>query len=174
MKKGDAASVRPRHRRLVDQSKALLLQFFQLGFDVVDAQADVVNPLATLLDELRNRGVGAGGLEQLEVRIADGEKRGAHALCDHGLDVIDGQAEGLVDFRILDGSNSDSYVVEYWLHTPRASAPQMCLCSCVCSRAVTRSASIHSASVFISNSPHTGEKSTFSSRLSSTTRLAKS
>src|SRR5687767_9478201 len=42
--------------------------------------------------------------------------------------------------------------------TPFTSAPQMCLCSCVCRRAGTRSASIHSASGFISSSPHTADK----------------
>src|SRR5687768_10397601 len=74
MQEGHAAAVRSRHRGLVRQPVALRFQTLQVLLDVVDAEAEVVDPFAALLDELRDRGVGRGGLEQLEVRVADGEE----------------------------------------------------------------------------------------------------
>src|SRR5438270_358858 len=176
MEEGDAAAMRSRHRRLVDEAIAVLLEARQMGLDVVDAETEVVDALAALLDVLGDGRIGVARLEELEIGVADGEEGGADFLRLDGLDVLDRQAEVEVDFfRGVNRLHRDADVVEL-RHTPRVSAPQMCLCNCVCSRAGTRSASIHSASDFISISPHTGEKSTVQrprSR-SSTTRRAQS
>src|SRR5204863_22946 len=100
--------------------------------DAVDAETDVMDPFAAFLDELRDRRVGAGRLEQLEIRVTDGEERGLHALRLDDFDVIDRQAEGFVDLRRVERFDGDADVIEYrFVHTPRTSAPQMCLCSCV-------------------------------------------
>ena len=107
MQERHAASVRARNGRLVDQAEARFFEARQVRFDVVDAQADVVNPFAAPLDEPGDGRLRGGRLEQLETRIADGEERGANSLRLDGLDVIDGQAEGLVDLRRVDGSNGD-------------------------------------------------------------------
>src|SRR4029078_4165117 len=93
VEEGHAAAVRPRHRGLVDEAVAALLQPRQVLLDVLDAEADVVDALAALLDVLGDGGVGARRLEELEIRVADGQKRGADLLRLHGLDVLDMQAE---------------------------------------------------------------------------------
>src|ERR1044071_4819803 len=176
MEEGDAAAVRARHRRLVDEAIAALLEAGEVRFDVVDAEADVVDAFTALFDELGDRRVCAARLEQFEVGISNRQERSADFLRLDRLDVLDFQPEVLVDFlRRVERLYSNADVVEL-RHTPRASAPQMCLCSCVCSRAGTWSASIHSASDFMSISPQTGEKSTVQRpRLrSSTTRRAQS
>ena len=76
-----------------------------MRFDVFDAKADVMNPFAALLDELRDRRVVAGRLEQFEIRIADGKECGAHFLRGDILDVIDVQAERFVDLHRFDGAD---------------------------------------------------------------------
>ena len=62
---------------------------FGARFDVVDAEADVVDPLAALLDVLGDGRVGAARLEELEVRVADGEEGRADLLRVDALDVRD-------------------------------------------------------------------------------------
>src|SRR6185369_8594282 len=69
VQKCDAAAVRSRHRRFVDEAEALLLQACELRLDVRDPEADVVNPLAALVDEFRHRGVGREWFQQLDVRV---------------------------------------------------------------------------------------------------------
>src|ERR1051326_8908477 len=137
MQERDATSMRARHRILVDETETLLLEVREMRVDVVDAETDVMNPFAAFLDELRDRRVGAGWLEQFEIRIADTQKRGLHALRLDDFDVIDGETEGFVDLCGFDRTNRDADVIEHRLsafcflfsafsHTPVTSAPQMC------------------------------------------------
>src|SRR6185436_2536089 len=171
MEKRDAASMRARHRRLVDQAIPFRFQSREMRLDVVDAEADVMDPFAAFLDELRDRRVGAGRLEELEVGVADGEEGRFHFLRLDRFGVLDRQAEGLVDLRRVERLHRDADVIELGHQTPVTSGPQMCLCNCVWKRAGT-----WSASNFMSIVPQTGEKSTVQRwrRFSSTTRFAHS
>src|SRR5207253_822608 len=54
----DLRAARADLRRLVDHRSALRLQRRDRRLDVVDLDADVVQPLATLLEELRHAAVG--------------------------------------------------------------------------------------------------------------------
>src|SRR5947207_15686600 len=99
MEKRHSASMRARYRRLVDQPESLLLQTREMRLDVRDPEADVMDAFAALLDELRHRRIGRQRLEQLEVRVADIDERGLHALRRDVLDAVDFQSECFVDFR---------------------------------------------------------------------------
>ena len=68
----------PGPRLLVDQPHAARLELRQRRVDVVDAQRDVMQARAALLDELRDRRVGRRRLEQFERRLAD-RRRNARA-----------------------------------------------------------------------------------------------
>src|SRR5688500_9631340 len=127
MKEGHPASVGARNGRFVDQSKPSILQSFQVFLDVVDAEADVMNPLATLFNEPADWRIGRYGLEQLDIRVADREEGSLHALRVDCLDVIDVEAEGAIDLRRFNRADGDADVVKdwfvHWTHqTPRASA----------------------------------------------------
>src|ERR1051325_9688791 len=73
VQKGDAAAVRARHRSVVDEAVAALFEPREVLLDVLNAQADVVDALAALLDVFGNG-------------RADGEERGADLLRLHGLE----------------------------------------------------------------------------------------
>ena len=70
MDERDERAVRAGPRLLVDQPHAARLQLRERRVDVVDAQRDVMEPGPALLDELRDRRVGRGRLEQFERRLA--------------------------------------------------------------------------------------------------------
>src|ERR1043165_2921073 len=70
MEERHAAAVRARHRRLVDEAVAALLEAGQVRFDVVDTEADVVDPFPALLDVLGDRPVGARPLQDPPVSTA--------------------------------------------------------------------------------------------------------
>ena len=72
---------------------AARLQLRERGADVVDAQRDVVQPGAALLDVLRDRRLRRGRLEQLEARLADRDEVRAHALRRDLLGRLDLEAE---------------------------------------------------------------------------------
>ena len=55
-------------RRLVDQLDTLGFQLRESCFNVVDSDRDVMQALAVLLDELGDRAVGTGSLQQLDLR----------------------------------------------------------------------------------------------------------
>src|SRR5207253_7603609 len=75
MQESHAASMRAGHRRLVDQSKSLLLQSLEMGLEICHTKADVMDALAAFRDELRDRRFRRKRLEQLEIRIADIDER---------------------------------------------------------------------------------------------------
>ena len=59
---------------------AARLELRERRVDVVDAQRDVMQARAALVDVLRDRRVGRRRLEQLELRLADRHEVRAHAL----------------------------------------------------------------------------------------------
>ena len=77
---GDQRAFGAGPRLLVDQPRASRLQLRERGADVVDAQRDVVQARAALVGVLRDRRIGRGRLEQLQLRFADRQKVGADAL----------------------------------------------------------------------------------------------
>src|SRR5260370_15891829 len=133
-----------------------------MPFEIRYAKTDVMDSLAAPFYESSDRRIFRHRLQQFQVGVADADESRLHALRLDALDVIDGEAEGGVDAGGVEGADRDADVVEsrFDHQTPPASAPQMCLCNCVCSRAGRRSASIHSASDLRFISPHTGEIST--------------
>src|SRR5690349_8942649 len=76
MQKRDAASVRARHRRLVDQSIALLFQAIEVRLQVRHPKADVMDAFPALVDEFRDRRVGPERLKQLQMGLANIQKGG--------------------------------------------------------------------------------------------------
>src|SRR6266852_30895 len=133
-----------------------------MPFEIRYTKTDVMDSLAAPFDEPSDRRIFRQRLEQFQICVADPDESRLHPLRFDALHMVDGEAEGGVDTGGVEGAYRDADVVEnrFDHQTPRASAPQMCLCNCVCSRAGRRSASIHSASDFRFISPHTGESST--------------
>ena len=62
----------------------------------------MVDAFPSLLDELRHGRLRPRRLEQLDARVARGEKRGAHALGLDGLDVLDRETERFIDLCRLE------------------------------------------------------------------------
>src|SRR2546430_75312 len=122
----------------------------------------VIRSRLASFDESADRRIFRYRLEQFQIRIADADESGLHTLRLDGLDRVDREAEGRVDAGGFERPDRDADVVESGFdhQTPRASAPQICLCNCVCSRDGRRSASIDSASDFKFISAHTGDIST--------------
>ncbi len=67
-------------RRLVDQPDAGRLQLGQRRVDVIDRERHVMQPGAALLEELRDRRLGRGGLEQFEQAFTGRQEVRAHLL----------------------------------------------------------------------------------------------
>jgi hypothetical protein len=78
----------------VDQLDALLLQAIEHRVDVVHGVGDVVQALATSLDELADRRLGPKWAKQLDVAFADVEEDSLDTLGLDGLAVRDGHPEG--------------------------------------------------------------------------------
>src|SRR5262245_37318689 len=92
MDEGHAAPSRPHARRLVDERDAVRLQGGERGLDVVHEDAHVMEAGA-LLQELRDDRAGVGGLQELQVRLADGQERRLHLLGGHVVHRLDLEAE---------------------------------------------------------------------------------
>ena len=160
MQKGNARTLGAGYRRLVDQTKSLSLEILEMLLEIRHPKADVMDSFTAFLDEFRHGRIWRQRLEQLEIRITNRNERRLDALRLHAFHTIDGEAEGGVNAGGIEGFHRDPNMIQNRFHTPRASAPQMCLCNCVCSRAGRRSSSIHCASDFKSISPQTGDRST--------------
>src|SRR5664280_1744675 len=70
-------------RRLVDQLDALGFQLRKSCVDVVDPDRDVVQALTVLLQELGDRALRTGRLQQLDLRVAHGQERRFQFLLRH-------------------------------------------------------------------------------------------
>ena len=107
-------------RLLVDQLDAARLELRQRGANVVDAQRDVMEARAALLDELRDRRLGRGRLEQL--RGSDCWPTGtkcARTCCDaHLLGRLDLEPERVAIERERGGEilHGDADVIEDSFH----------------------------------------------------------
>ena len=71
-------------RRVVDQVGAGARELLEGGPHVGDLVRDVMHPRPALGEEPPDRGVVAGGLEQLDPAFADPERGRAHTLAVHG------------------------------------------------------------------------------------------
>jgi hypothetical protein len=80
-------------RLLVDEPRAARLQLRQSGGDVVDAQRDVMEAGAALLDVPRNRRIGRRGLEELKLRLPHRNEVRANALRGHVFRCFYGKTE---------------------------------------------------------------------------------
>ena len=119
MEKGDTGAVCTRHRLLVDQLHPLLLQLCQGLLDVRHLQGDVVDPLAAILEELRDRGVILGGLEKLETRFTHREKCHPHLLRLHLVGRRDFESDPVLENGqgFLHVLHSDSDVADLLYHS---------------------------------------------------------
>jgi hypothetical protein len=80
VEEADPHPVDPRPGRLVDEPDPLPLRVRQGGGGVADLEAEVVDPLAVLLDELSHRAVGGGRLDHLDRALPHAEDGGADLL----------------------------------------------------------------------------------------------
>jgi hypothetical protein len=79
MQKGNASG-QPLARRHVEQRDALAPERGEILIHARGPEAQVMQPLSPLGEEARDSGVGGRRLEQLDLAVAGGEQRGAHAL----------------------------------------------------------------------------------------------
>src|SRR5271165_6904762 len=96
-------------RRLVDHPHSRLLELADAGLDVLDGVGDVVQPLAFLVDESRNRTRGVGRLEQFETDVADPEEADPDFLVGDLLDALVHSSESLLVERTLGVDRTDGY-----------------------------------------------------------------
>ena len=93
MHERDQRPFRSAARLLVDQARAAGLELRHRRLNVVDPQRDVMQPRAALVHVARDRLVGRGRFEQLELRLADRDKMRADLLRGHLLRGFDLEAE---------------------------------------------------------------------------------
>ncbi len=102
MQEGDQLAASAIEGLFVNQPHARARGLFELAFDVVGAEGDVMDAAGRILfEELGDRAFRVGGLEQFEMHFADGKERGAHLLRGDFFAVFAFQAEGF--FVIGDG-----------------------------------------------------------------------
>src|SRR6266540_28224 len=101
-------------RLLVEERRALRLERRHRLRDVRHLQADVVEPLASLLDRLRHRAVRSGGGDELDAPAAVTEDRDAHLLGGHLLDLGELEAVDVAEqlHRGVEVGDEDGDVVE--------------------------------------------------------------
>src|SRR5271166_120843 len=115
-------------RRLVDHPHSRLLELADAGLDVLDGVGDVVQPLAFLVDESRDRTRGVGRLEQFEADVADPEEADPDFLVGDVLNALIHSPESLLVERTLgvDRTDGNSNVIDgfdgfhdrSWLYGP--------------------------------------------------------
>src|SRR5512135_1482841 len=110
----DPHVMRTRPGCLVDHPQPRLLQLGDPGLDVLDGEGDVVEPLAPLVQEGRDRAGRVGRFQQFEPDVADPEEPDADFLGGDLLDVLEDRPEGALIERPmgLDGADRDSDVVD--------------------------------------------------------------
>ena len=121
VQEGDAQALGALARGLVDKADAQFLGLFQVAFDVLDAEGDVVHAAApvVVLDELGDGAFGAGGLQKFDFGLAAAQESGLHFLVG---DFFDGVALGAKQFfkernGLVQARDGDSNVFNVrWLH----------------------------------------------------------
>src|SRR5262249_11559267 len=97
----------------VDQPEAAAGEVRERGLEVLDGEADVVDALAPLRQELRDRRVLRGGLEQLDPALPHRQERGRDLLRRHVLALALGEAAGAVGVEgRVDRGDGDAEVVD--------------------------------------------------------------
>ena len=87
MDEGDLLAATAAPRLPVDQLGTLRLEVGQGGVDIGDGKRDVVQTLATPLEEAADRGIGSERLQQLHEGPTDRDHRLFHSLVVHHLAV---------------------------------------------------------------------------------------
>jgi hypothetical protein len=95
MKEGDPAVTDPAPGLLVDQPEPAGAALLESHVHVGTAIGGVVEPRTALGEEAPDRRVVAQRLKQFDVRVADAQKRGLHALVGDGLAVLQRHSETL-------------------------------------------------------------------------------
>ena len=113
-------------RRVVDQVGAGARELLEGGPHVGDLVRDVMHPRPALGEEPPDRGVVAGGLEQLDPAFADPERGRAHTLAVHGGLMLHLGAEQprIRGERLVEVVNRNAEVMDsLCLHGSEATAP---------------------------------------------------
>ena len=86
----------------------------ELARDVVGLEADVVHAFAALVEKPRHRAFGIDRLEELDLRVADGEQRRPHTLVTYLGGLVDVKPENVAveAVRLLEAANHDPDVVD--------------------------------------------------------------
>src|SRR5690554_483822 len=119
MHEGNELSMRPVDRRLAEQSHPGLLHTRTPGLNIVAAQRDMMNPLAVLLQKLRDRAFIMQRFQQLDLRLPEPEKRHPHALALHLFGAFVGEPEHVaVEHGTgLYGTYCDANMIDLVQHT---------------------------------------------------------
>ena len=115
MHEGDATAMRPGAGRVVDQAVTRRAAAVEGGVEIRYFVADVMNAGATLRQELRDRAVGRGRLEEFHLGAAkwQGDNRGTvRRFGGAGLESENISVEGKGVSQVLDG---DADVGDAWL-----------------------------------------------------------
>src|SRR5437868_3885047 len=114
MEEGDAHVVGAGPRGVVDHADAGLLQLGDAVLEALDGEGDVVQALAALLDEGRDRAGGVARLQQFQAHVADAEEADADLLAGHVLAALEDGPEGaFVEGPLgVDGADGDADVVD--------------------------------------------------------------
>ena len=120
MQKGDAPG-QPLARRGVEQRDALAPERGEILIHARGPEAQVMQPLTALGEEARDSGVGARRLEQLDLAVAGGEQRGAHALIGDLRLADERQAERVAPeaIRLVEILHDDADVMDIGDHVRR-------------------------------------------------------
>src|SRR5215468_11917292 len=88
MDEGDARAAGAGLGYLVDQRRALLPKLGHRRFDILDLDADMVEPLAALVEESRHPGIRRSWADQLDPTHSASENGGLHLLAGDFFDVV--------------------------------------------------------------------------------------
>ena len=121
MQEGDAQAFGTAARGLVDEADAQFLGLFEMTFDILHGESDVVHATTTVvvLDELGDGAFGAGGLQKLDFGLAAAQESGLHFLVGDFFDSIALGAKQRFKERngLVQACDGDSNVFNVrWLH----------------------------------------------------------
>lgn len=113
MKEGDQLASCAVKWLLVDQAHAGSGGLRELAGDVVGPESDVVDAFTPVSQELGDRALGRGWLQEFQMDAADVEKRRAHLLGGDLLAVLTAQSKRLFinGYRLVERANRDAKVV---------------------------------------------------------------
>ena len=80
MQKGDPFPLCTNTRNLIDQLDSEIAAASEHLIEIIDREADVMNPGATPRDEFSNWSIGRGGLQQLDETLSSTDRRDASSI----------------------------------------------------------------------------------------------